>query len=327
MKLKAEQIFSKGLKIKEDKTNTLVKLLIEFVNRAHENDIMPDKKELSAYLGVSIGTVQNAYRILEDKGLVHSKQRIGTVITSKEFNKQTSKRDVCINMIKQYMKQNKIEQIEKLPSTRVLANTLNMSQNTVAMAINSIKTGVESLSDKNETLVEKTAKKLEAYIKQNCKIGDNIPSLNQLSKDYKVSIKTVHDAVKMLCEKKILSAHRGQYGTTVINLSAQTHARKEDMIFAPAKDAEFYYYEKVQSYLKKLIMNNYNVVGAKLPSLEELSKTLDINQNTIRRALKYLEEDGYVTFLRGRYGGTFVTNTIDSYQWVIVNPQYVAEYN
>ena len=86
MKLKAEQIFSKGLKIKEDKTNTLVKLLIEFINRAHENDIMPDKKEVSSYLGVSIGTVQNAYRILEDKGLVHSKQRIGTIITSKEFS-------------------------------------------------------------------------------------------------------------------------------------------------------------------------------------------------------------------------------------------------
>lgn len=326
MKLKAEQIFSKGLKIKEDKTNTLVKLLIEFINKAHENDIMPDKKEVSTYLGVSIGTVQNAYRILEDKGLVHSKQRVGTVITSKEFNKQTSKREVCINLIRQYMKQNKIEQIEKLPSTRMLAHELNMSQNTVASAINSIKTGVSTNSSKNKTLVEKITEKLETYIKENCKIGDNLPSLNSLAEQYNVSIKTVHDAMKSLANKKIVSTHRGQYGTTVINLHAQ-NKRKEDMIFAPAKDAEFYYYEKVQTYLKNMIISDYNVVGAKLPSLAELSKSLDINQNTIRRALKYLEEDGYITFERGRYGGTFVVNTIEEYKWVIVNPQYVAEFN
>lgn len=326
MKLKAEQIFSKGLKIKEDKTNTLVKLLIEFINRAHENDIMPDKKEVSNYLGVSIGTVQNAYRILEDKGLVHSKQRVGTVITSKEFNKQTSKREVCINLIRQYMKQNKIENIEKLPSTRMLAHELNMSQNTVASAINSIKTGVDAISDKNKTLVEKISEKLETYIKENCKIGDNLPSLNTLAEKYNVSIKTVHDAMKLLGDKKIVSTHRGQYGTTVINLQTP-RVRKEDMIFAPAKDAEFYYYEKVQTYLKNMIISDYNVIGAKLPSLAELSKSLDINQNTIRRALKYLEEDGYITFVRGRYGGTFVVNTIEEYKWVIVNQQYMAELN
>ena len=45
-----------------------------------ENTLLPKKSDLAYYLGVSIGTVQNAIRHVEDTGLIESKQRIGTII-------------------------------------------------------------------------------------------------------------------------------------------------------------------------------------------------------------------------------------------------------
>ena len=105
--------------------------------------------------------------------------------------------------------------------------------------------------------------------------------------------------------------------------------RKEDIMFAPAHEASFYYYEKIQNQIKKIIINNNLEIGMKLPSIRELAKGLEVNPNTVRRALKFLEEDGYVAFERGRYGGTFITNIPDeqSYKWIAVNPQYVNDLN
>ena len=49
-------------------------------------------------------------------------------------------------------------------------------------------------------------------------------------------------------------------------------------------------------------------IGDKLPSIKEFSVMLSVSTKTIKRALDEIEEDGYVTFARGRYGGTFVTD-------------------
>lgn len=329
MKIKVEQIFEKGLKIKENKTNTLTEILVRFINQAKENDILPNKKEISSHLNLSIGTVQNAYRILEDRGLVQSKQRVGTIITSKKFKKQTSKRDCCINAIMEYMEEKNIDTPSKLPSIRELSKELHMTINTVSSAIKSLESHKESHETKTLTLVEKIEKELISYIKENCKVGDNIPSINALAASMNVSIKTVHDAIKNLSKKKILLPHRGKYGTVVIKHPDEKQMiKKEDSIFAPAKEAAFYFYEKVQNHIKELIIKNYEI-GSKLPSINELAVELNVNPNTIRHALKYLEEDGYVAFTRGRYGGTFVTNIPDenSFKWLAVNPQYIAFYN
>ena len=43
-------------------------------NKIKVNDILPKKSEISEYLGVSTGTVQNAIRYVEDEGLLTSKQ-------------------------------------------------------------------------------------------------------------------------------------------------------------------------------------------------------------------------------------------------------------
>ncbi len=45
-----------------------------------ENTLLPKKSDLAYYLGVSVGTVQNAIRFVEDAGYLESKQRIGTIL-------------------------------------------------------------------------------------------------------------------------------------------------------------------------------------------------------------------------------------------------------
>ena len=45
------------------------------------DNILPSKAEFAFYLlGVSIGTMQNAFRQIEDAGVVESKQCIGTLV-------------------------------------------------------------------------------------------------------------------------------------------------------------------------------------------------------------------------------------------------------
>ena len=71
------------------------------------------------------------------------------------------------------------------------------------------------------------------------------------------------------------------------------------MKFAPAKETAFYYYEKTQNNIKKMITENYQI-GDKLPSIKELSESMDLSPNTIRKALHNLSKEGYLQFSRGR---------------------------
>jgi DNA-binding GntR family transcriptional regulator len=170
-------------------------------------------------------------------------------------------------------------------------------------------------------------KDIEKYITNNLKVGDKIPSHMVIAKHLKASIKTVHDALKILIDRGILLAKRGRYGTTVIKIpnDNSVEIKPEMSIFAPAKDTAFYHYEKTQNMIKRMIANNYQV-GEKLPSIMELSAKFDLSPNTIRKALKNLGEEGYLVFSRGRYGGTFVIDIPETepvaFKWLAVNPQY-----
>ena len=60
----------------------------------------------------------------------------------------------------------------------------------------------------------------------------------------------------------------------------------------------------------------------------DISKKLNVSTNTIRKALMNIADDGYITFGRGRYGGTVVvdkplTNERQQYQWLSINPDYI----
>ncbi len=79
-----------------------------------------------------------------------------------------------------------------------------------------------------------------------------------------------------------------------------------------------------------MIASEYEV-GDKLPSIQELSKSLDLSPNTIRKAFHNLAKEGYLVFSRGRYGGTFVIDIPEvesqTFKWLAVNPQYAKEYS
>ena len=100
-------------------------------------------------------------------------------------------------------------------------------------------------------------------------------------------------------------------------------------MFASAQETAFYHYEKTQNHLKKMIAQDYEI-GDKLPSILELSKSLDLSPNTIRKAFHNLAKEGYLVFSRGRYGGTFVIDIPEiesqTFKWLAVNPAFAKEY-
>lgn len=330
--------------------------------KINETDLLPQKADLAYHLGVSIGTMQNAFRLLEDKGYVESKQCIGTMVRdrkkpSQNVRKLTSKRDICTDLIKKYIIEKKMKTGQKLPSSRILASLIQASPNTTRLALENlcsfgilerkfsasneaswfVKTVDFALpksdlaSTDNVTLVEKVQKDLEDYISKKLKVGDRLPAHEKLSTELKVSIKTIHDSLKSLVKKGILLTRRGRYGTTVIKMPGDTmlSGKKETSIFASAQETAFYNYEKTQNHIKSMIAQNYEV-GSKLPSIMDLSKELDLSPNTIRKALNNLANEGYLRFARGRWGGTFVIDipetSSQSFKWLAVNPKYVSAY-
>lgn len=63
-------------------------------------------------------------------------------------------------------------------------------------------------------------------------------------------------------------------------------------------------YEQIEDGVRKLVVTNALAVNEKLPSVRELASRLAINPNTISRAYKELEKEGYVYTVSGK--GTFV---------------------
>lgn len=350
----------------ESKANAIAKWLAVWIKtdlksgKIKVNNILPSKAEFAYKLGVSIGTVQNAIRTLEDLGYVESKQCIGTLI--KDVNNQdtslrklVSKRDLAIEAIKRYILTDGFKAGSQLPSTKTISTIIGFSQNTTRMAIENLcsqnilhksfrsakdtgwtimtldfEVNTPSNSTSSKTLVDMVVKDLENYISKNLNVGDRIPAHAQLAETLKASIKTVHDALKVLIDRGILLARRGRYGTTVVKLpnSKINNFKPENTIFAPAKDTAFYHYEKTQNYIKKMIATDYEI-GDKLPSIQELADKMDLSPNTIRKAFHNLGKEGYLVFSRGRYGGTFVIDIPEvetqSFKWLAVNPAFVKE--
>ena len=63
-------------------------------------------------------------------------------------------------------------------------------------------------------------------------------------------------------------------------------------------------YEQVRDSLRGLITSGVLQPGEKLPSVRELANSLTINPNTIQRAYRELEAEGYIASQPGR--GSFV---------------------
>ena len=65
-------------------------------------------------------------------------------------------------------------------------------------------------------------------------------------------------------------------------------------------------YEQVMDNLKEQIMTGTLQAGDKLPSVRELSKAITVNPNTIQKAYRELEHQGYIYTTSGV--GTFVAD-------------------
>lgn len=66
-------------------------------------------------------------------------------------------------------------------------------------------------------------------------------------------------------------------------------------------------YEQIKEGLRKLVVSNALAAGDKLPSVRELASQLAINPNTIQRAYRELENEGYIYTVVGK--GTFVAES------------------
>lgn len=324
-------------------------------NKIQVGDILPQKNVIAQYLGISVGTVQNAIRYTEDKGFLQSKQRTGTFVASSSghtdsVKKQTSKRDEAIYKVKQYIINNGIDSI--MPPAAEIAKAINVSTNTVRLAYlrlcdmgilqyTSDRSGKKLLKvlnmpkDKEEqailakSLVEKTIDDLTMFISNNLKKGDKLHTRSELSALLKVSAKTVHDAINRLEAQGILQSRRGRYGTVVIKMPEDINVFlpvNERSILVKTDDSAFYRWEKVKNNLLNMIKTEYES-GMKLPSMEDLSIKFEVSTNTIRKALKNLSEKGIVDFERGRYGGTFVIEKPENtdsmgYEWLAVTSDF-----
>ena len=322
---------------RENKVDKLSKWLIAWIMFSLESgkikpyDLLPTKAEFASHIGVSLGTMQNVFRFVEDAGYIESKQKIGTYIKDRKASdaaKLTSKKDMASDVIKQYMRENHFKAGDAIPSTRKLSKITDIPTTTIRLAIATLL--LQGVLEKQKrafvltgrsykvndvharTLVEKVAEKLKKYIKKDLNPGDRIPSGNILAKKFKVSSKTIHDAIKQLSKDGLLYTRRGKYGTIVLDS-------------AEAPEQKMYNYEKFAQKIRAKISSGYNV-GDKIPSIKDLAKEYKTSEKTIKKALDSLAEDGFLMFMRGRYGGTFVTDipsTNDSYTWLAISPDYV----
>ena len=60
------------------------------------------------------------------------------------------------------------------------------------------------------------------------------------------------------------------------------------------------FYEQVKAELRRLVVTGVLPPGEKLPSVRELAGQLAINPNTIQRAYRELEAEGYIVSVPGR---------------------------
>lgn len=322
----------------ENKTEKLFKWLSDWITysldcgKIHPFDFLPSKADLACHIGVSQGTVQNVFRRLEDAGFVESKQRIGTYIKPKnsrsKVEKLTTKRESAVEILKRYILDSGYKVGEKLDSGRVLAKYLGFSGAIIGMAlcglqsqgiiekrmksyyISTLNFTVSNIISK--TLAEKIAENIKLYIQENYNEGDRIPTNSELKKKYNVSVKTIHDAIKILTKEGVLFTRRGQYGTIVVGENSSVGE---------------YYYEKVEQKIRNKIASDYQI-GDKMPPIRDLAKVYNTSEKTIKKALDNLAEEGYVAFSRGRYGGTFVTDipqtSSEAYKWLAISDGYVA---
>lgn len=65
-------------------------------------------------------------------------------------------------------------------------------------------------------------------------------------------------------------------------------------------------HEQIEAEIKSLIVGGVLKADEQLPSVRELSISLTVNPNTVQRAYKQLEQDGFIYSIKGK--GSFVAS-------------------
>lgn len=346
--------------------------LLEFRKHLLENkiavfgDVIPSKKDISKFLKVSTGTVQNAVRYAEDSGYFKSKQCIGTMISDENDKtndvKMFSKKDKALIEIKKFLLNEGYEENETIPGIAELADDIKTSTNTVRLAIYELiqkgvvrkevydrktvlilnskirltekeRTGNSDIKNKN--LVKILKENIKKYLVQNYKTGDKIPSNMYFAKMYKVSIRTVNSAIKELNKDKIILSRRGSYGSVFLN-SGFKEAKSEKSMFMSKpggkkelKNSYNYKWETALENIKNYILKNHEA-GDRIPSMKDLAEKLNVSVTTIKKAVHELNLQGILYTQKGKYGGLFIVEMPqrdDSYQWLAINPKYFGGKN
>ena len=68
-------------------------------------------------------------------------------------------------------------------------------------------------------------------------------------------------------------------------------------------------YEQISSYFKKMILRGVLREDEQMPSVRSLAMDLSTNPNTVQKAYRSLEQDGFIYTVKGR--GSFICNTAD----------------
>ncbi|WP_313563747.1 GntR family transcriptional regulator [Ruminiclostridium cellobioparum] len=71
-------------------------------------------------------------------------------------------------------------------------------------------------------------------------------------------------------------------------------------------------YEQIKDKIKELVINGIMKPGDKIPSVRELAQILTINPNTIQKAYKDLETEGFIYSVKGK--GNFISQPDSSYE-------------
>lgn len=76
------------------------------------------------------------------------------------------------------------------------------------------------------------------------------------------------------------------------------------MLYIDYKDPRSIY-EQIVAGVKELIVNHVYHTDQQLPSVRELSVSLTVNPNTVQKAYRHLESEGYIYSIKGK--GCFVS--------------------
>ncbi len=203
-----------------------------YTNNYKTGDRLISTRNLASLTGISTATIRIAIGSLISEGILKKENSV-FIVNKTDFElmnifPQTLVEKIAAS-IKQYVAVN-YQTGEKLPSNSELAEQFNVSIKTIYDAIKLLakegvlytrrgKYGTIVVNNLNKNLhyrYEKIEIKMRNYIIENCDIGTRLPSIAELSKQYKVSTKTIKKALDNLAEEGFVAFSRGRYGGTFV---------------------------------------------------------------------------------------------------------------